>query len=298
MPLAAAQHIACRTAQILPLPSSALDTGTSSKIENYLGFPTGISGQLLANRAQLQAQKFGAWLAVSRAVASLDCGQRPYRLNLQDQQVVTAKTIVIATGAPYRKLNLPDYSRFENQGIYYAATAMEAPLCTGQEAVVVGGGNSAGQAAVFLARTVSHLHLLVRGAILAATMSDYLIQRITSSPRITVHLQTEITALDGDTYLRSVQWTDRAAGRSEIHLIGSVFVMTGAEPNTEWLGGCLDLDGKSFIRTAEICICDRAPWRFCSGRRALRICEARGFRCRRRLRSSRRDSRIHCLLRD
>jgi len=163
--------------------------------------------------------------------------------------VVTAKTIVIATGAPYRKLNLPDYSRFENQGIYYAATAMEAPLCTGQEAVVVGGGNSAGQAAVFLARTVSHLHLLVRGAILAATMSDYLIQRITSSPRITVHLQTEITALDGDTYLRSVQWTDRAAGRSEIHLIGSVFVMTGAEPNTEWLGGCLDLDGKSFIRT-------------------------------------------------
>jgi len=223
--------------------------GTSSKIENYLGFPTGISGHMLASRAQLQAQKFGARLAVSRAVASLDCRQRPYLLHLQDEQIVTAKTIVIATGARYRKLSVRNHTRFENQGIYYAATAMEAPLCADQEVVVVGGGNSAGQAAVFLGRTVSHLHLLVRGTSLAATMSDYLIQRITSSPKITVHLQTEITALDGDLYLRSVEWTNRTTGRSETQAIASVFVMTGAEPNTEWLGGCLELDKKGFIRT-------------------------------------------------
>jgi thioredoxin reductase (NADPH) len=249
--LAAAVYAASEGLSTVVIEGSAPggQAGTSSKIENYLGFPTGISGQLLASRAQLQAQRFGARLAVSRAVASLDCSQRPYRLLLQDQQVVTAKTIVIATGARYRKLTLPDYSRFDNQGIYYAATAMEAALCTGQEAAVVGGGNSAGQAAVFLARTVSHLHLLVRGASLAATMSDYLIQRITSSAKITVHLRTEITALHGDVYLRSVEWTDRAAGQSEIHSIGSVFVMTGAEPNTEWLGGCLDLDDKGFVRT-------------------------------------------------
>jgi thioredoxin reductase (NADPH) len=249
--LAAAVYAASEGLSTVVIEGSAPggQAGTSSKIENYLGFPTGISGQLLASRAQLQAQRFGARLAVSRAVASLDCNQSPYRLLLQDQQVVTAKTIVIATGARYRKLTLPDYSRFDNQGIYYAATAMEAALCTDQEAVVVGGGNSAGQAAVFLARTVSHLHLLVRGASLAATMSDYLIQRITSSAKITVHLRTEITALHGDVYLRSVEWTDRAAGQSEIHSIGSVFVMTGAEPNTEWLRGCVDLDDKGFVRT-------------------------------------------------
>lgn len=249
--LAAAVYAASEGLSTIVIEGSAPggQAGTSSKIENYLGFPTGISGQVLANRAQLQAQKFGARLAVSRAVTSLDCTQKPYCLHLQDGQIVTAKAIVIATGARYRKLSLQNHTRFENQGIYYAATAMEAPLCADQEVAVVGGGNSAGQAAVFLARTVSHLHLLVRGASLAATMSDYLIQRITSSPKITVHLQTEITSLDGDPYLRSVQWTDRTTGRSETHAIASVFVMTGAEPNTEWLGGCLELDKKGFIRT-------------------------------------------------
>jgi len=249
--LAAAVYAASEGLSTVVIEGSAPggQAGTSSKIENYLGFPTGISGQQLASRAQLQAQRFGARLAVSRAVASLDCSQRPYRLLLQDQQVVMAKTIVIATGARYRKLSLPDYSRFDNQGIYYAATAMEAALCTDQEVVVVGGGNSAGQAAVFLARTVSHLHLLVRGASLAATMSDYLIQRVTSAAKITVHLRTEITALHGGAYLSSVEWTDRAAGQSEIHSIGSVFVMTGAQPNTEWLGGCVDLDDRGFVRT-------------------------------------------------
>jgi thioredoxin reductase (NADPH) len=160
--------------------------GTSSKIENYLGFPTGISGQALAGRAQVQAQKFGARLAVSRMVVGLDCERLPYQLRLDDGQSIAASAVVVATGARYRKLDVPNYDRFEGQGVYYAATAMEAQLCADEDLVVVGGGNSAGQAAVFLARTAAHVHILVRGNGLAATMSDYLVQRIASSPKITV----------------------------------------------------------------------------------------------------------------
>ncbi|WP_158792909.1 FAD-dependent oxidoreductase [Granulicella sp. L60] len=222
---------------------------SSSRIENYLGFPTGISGQELANRAQLQAQKFGARLAVSRAAQNLNCAEHPYELRLEDDQRIRAKAVVIATGARYRKLDLPNYDRFENQGIYYAATAMEASLCLGEEVVVVGGGNSAGQAAVFLSRTVSHLHLLVRGAGLAATMSDYLVQRILAAAKITVQVNTEITELEGDESLRFVTWTDRKTDVSERRSIMSVFVMTGAKPNTEWLHGCLDMDSRGFIQT-------------------------------------------------
>jgi thioredoxin reductase (NADPH) len=223
--------------------------GTSSKIENYLGFPTGISGQDLATRAQLQAQRFGAHLAVSRPAEQLDCGQHPYQLRLEGDQHIVAKAVVIATGARYRKLSLANYSRFENQGIYYAATAMEAALCVGQEVIVVGGGNSAGQAAVFLSRTVSHLHLLIRGAGLAATMSDYLVQRILSSNKITLHVYTEIIELEGDEFLHAVTWTDRRTALAERRTIASVFVMTGAEPNSEWLRGCVDLDARGFIQT-------------------------------------------------
>jgi thioredoxin reductase (NADPH) len=225
--------------------------GTSSKIENYLGFPTGISGQALAGRAQVQAQKFGARLAISRAVVGLECGAQPYRLRLEDGRSIRARAVVIATGARYRKLGVPGYARFEGQGIHYAATAMEAQLCTGEEVVVVGGGNSAGQAAVFLSRTVAHVHILVRADGLAATMSDYLVQRILSSPKITLHARTEITALDGDTMLREVTWIDRVTGQSETRRIGNVFVMIGAEPNTEWLNGCLELDGKGFVTTGQ-----------------------------------------------
>jgi len=225
--------------------------GTSSKIENYLGFPTGISGQALAGRAQNQAQKFGARLAIARTVTGLDCAAQPYRLEIDGREAVRTRSIVVASGARYRKLEVETYDRFEGHGIHYAATAMEARLCGGQEVAVVGGGNSAGQAAVFLARGSLHVHIIVRGSGLAATMSDYLVQRIASSSKITVHPHAEITRLEGDRLLREVSWTDRRTGATETRAISSLFVMIGALPNTEWLGGCLALDAKGFIRTGS-----------------------------------------------
>ncbi len=223
--------------------------GTSSKIENYLGFPTGISGQALAGRAQVQAQKFGARLAISREVAHLHCGETPFRLELEDGQSVRARAVVIATGARYRKLDVEGHERFEGQGLHYAATPMEAGLCGGEPVIVVGGGNSAGQAAMFLSRAAAHVHILVRAEGLAATMSDYLVSRISGSAHISVHTHTEITALEGDERLRRVTWTDRDSGRSETIDCGNVFLMIGADPNTDWLGGCLPLDDRGFVRT-------------------------------------------------
>ena len=225
--------------------------GTSSKIENYLGFPTGISGQALAGRAQVQAQKFGARLAISRDVVGIDCDRRPFVLRLEDGTAMLARTVVVATGARYRGLDLPNYSRFEGQGIHYAATAMEAHLCTDEEVIVVGGGNSAGQAAMFLSRTVAHVHVLVRADGLAATMSDYLVRRIEASPKITIHPRTEVTGLEGDRYLRAVTWTNRRSGTSTRLQVGNLFMMIGAEPNSAWLAGCLDLDDKGFVLTGK-----------------------------------------------
>ena len=227
--------------------------GTSSKIENYLGFPTGISGQALAGRAQVQAQKFGARLAISRHVKGIDCAERPYRL-LDDGQWVRASAVVVATGARYRKLSVPDYERFEGQGIHYAATAMESNLCGGEEVIVVGGGNSAGQAAVYLSRVAAHVHILVRAGGLAATMSDYLVQRIEQSPRITLHTRSEITRLEGDQRLRHITWTNRDTNERHTRPVGNVFVMIGAEPNTEWLDNCLDLDTKGFVETGRVIV--------------------------------------------
>ncbi|HEX2529724.1 MAG TPA: FAD-dependent oxidoreductase [Geminicoccus sp.] len=225
--------------------------GTSSKIENYLGFPTGISGQALAGRAQVQAQKFGARLAISRHASELICERQPFRIVLDDGQAVQARSIVVATGARYRKLSVANYAKYEGQGIHYAATAMEGQLCDGEEVVVVGGGNSAGQAAVFLSRMAKHVHILVRAGGLAATMSDYLVQRIASSPKITLHARSEITALEGDAMLRRVTWTNRVTGDEQTHQVGNVFVMIGAEPNTDWLDGCLELDAKGFVLTGQ-----------------------------------------------
>ncbi|NID04071.1 FAD-dependent oxidoreductase [Luteibacter jiangsuensis] len=250
--LAAAVYAASEGLDTLVLEALAPggQAGTSSKIENYLGFPTGISGQALAGRAQVQAMKFGAHMAIARSVQGMDCAKHPYRLLLDDGTSVSARAVVVATGARYRKLDHVDYERFEGQGIHYAATAMEATLCAGEEVVVVGGGNSAGQAAVFLARTAAHVHILVRSDGLASTMSDYLVQRIAQSPRITLHTRCQVDHLDGDAYLREVGWRCADGAQKRIKA-GSLFVMIGAEPNTAWLDGCLDLDRKGFVLTGR-----------------------------------------------
>lgn len=225
--------------------------GTSSKIENYLGFPTGISGQALAGRAQVQAQKFGARLLVSRSAAGIDCGAHPYRLTLDDGATLKTRAVVVATGARYRKLELPRYAELEGNGIYYAATAMEAGLCAAQDVVVVGGGNSAGQAAIYLSRSAGHVHILVRGPGLAATMSRYLIERIEASDRITLHPHSELVAIDGDKHLRALSWVDRRTGERTRRDVGALFVMIGAAPNTDWLADCVALDQAGFVATGS-----------------------------------------------
>ncbi|MBC3941887.1 FAD-dependent oxidoreductase [Sphingomonas albertensis] len=225
--------------------------GTSSRIENYLGFPTGISGQALAGRAQVQAQKFGARIAVSRMAIRLDCSASPFRIELEDGQVVLASAVVVASGARYRRLSVPQYERYEGAGIQYAATAMEASLCKNQNVVVVGGGNSAGQAAVFLSRHAGHVHILVRKSGLAETMSDYLVERIAMSPRITLHPFSEVTGVFGETNLQEVEWIDDRTRETTRIACGSLFVMIGAEPNTEWLRTCLPLDEKGFVLTGH-----------------------------------------------
>lgn len=223
--------------------------GTSSKIENYLGFPTGVSGQELANRAQAQAQKFGARLAISRDVVRIEQANGMHTLLLADGARIRARAVVIATGAQYRKLNVENFARFENQGIQYAATAMEASLCRDQEVAVIGGGNSAGQAAVFLSAVAKHVHLIIRGASLVDSMSTYLLSRIESSPRITLHTHADITQLEGDRVLRSVTWINRQKGERTTRPITNLFVMIGAEPNTGWLYGTVALDKKGFVLT-------------------------------------------------
>ncbi len=225
--------------------------GASSKIENYIGFPMGISGQELTGRAVVQAEKFGAQMMVGQKVAKFRGDQRPYQLTLEDGRIIETRSIVIATGAQYNKPTVENLEQFEGQGIYYAATFMEAQLCTGEEIIVVGGGNSAGQAAVFLAETVGKVYMLVRGKELSATMSRYLIQRIVENPAIELHLQTEIVALAGGSHLEGVTWLNRATGDKSAHGIRHIFVMAGASPRTDWLRGCLALDEQGFILTGR-----------------------------------------------
>ena len=223
--------------------------GTSSRIENYLGFPTGVSGQELSDRSQIQAQKFGARFLISREVSSISEEVGQHSLVLSDGETVRARAIIIATGAKYQRLSVPDYDRYEYQGIHYAATAMEAGLCQQDEVVVVGAGNSAGQAALFLSRTADRVHLLVRAKGLNATMSDYLIQRILASRSITLHFETEITALSGDDRLREVTWLSKGSAEPETRHISNVFVMIGARPRSEWLSEVILRDSKGFIVT-------------------------------------------------
>lgn len=223
--------------------------GTSSKIENYLGFPTGISGQRLASRAQLQALKFGVRFAISREVVTAEQVDGIHRLTLAGGIPVCARAVVVASGAQYRKLSVANYAQYENRGIYYAATAMESLLCRDSEVIVVGGGNSAGQAAVFLSGIAKHVHHIVRGPSLASSMSQYLISRIESSAHITLYADSEIEALEGETALTGVAWVNRKTGERTVKPIGSVFVMIGAEPNSGWLYGTVRLDRKGFILT-------------------------------------------------
>jgi thioredoxin reductase (NADPH) len=250
--LAAAVYAASEGLSVVMIETTAPggQAGSSSKIENYLGFPTGISGQNLAGRAYAQAQKFGAKLIIARSATKLS-GKRPYKIEFDDGRFVMGRTVVIASGAQYRKLPLKNLDDFEGMGIYFGATFIEAQLCTNEEVIVVGGGNSAGQAAVFLSELSKHVHMLVRSNGLAETMSRYLIRRIEDSPKITLHVCTEIAALEGGNHLERVQWRDKNTGATEMHDIRHIFLMTGATPNTQWLSECIALDEKGFVRTGS-----------------------------------------------
>ncbi len=251
--LAAAVYGASEGLDVLVLESDSPggQAGTSSKIENYLGFPTGISGQELAGRAYTQAQKFGAQVLIAKDAKGLACDRRPYAVQIDNGERVAAQAVIIATGAQYRKLRLENLSRFEGAGVYYGATHLEAQLCSGEEVIVVGGGNSAGQAAVFLAQTARRVQMLVRGRGLTDKMSRYLIRRIEESPTIDLRTNSEAISLEGNDYLERVQWRDNKTGSVETHNVSALFSMTGAVPNSSWLQGCVACDARGFIKTGS-----------------------------------------------
>ena len=231
--------------------------GASARIENYLGFPTGISGLALTARAFNQALKFGAELAIPVEVDKLDCDARlknpnaPFSLHLAHGATIRARTVVIASGARYRPLAVPNLAQFESAGVSYWASAIEAKLCEGQEIALVGAGNSAGQATVFLAPQVEKLHLVVRGKGLEDSMSRYLIDRIAALPNVVLHTGCEIVALAGDATngLTGATFRYRAGGDMVERALRHVFLFIGADPNAGWLRGCVDLDDKGFVIT-------------------------------------------------
>jgi thioredoxin reductase (NADPH) len=249
--LAAAVYGASEGLNVVVLERNAPggQAGASSRIENYLGFPLGISGEELANRAFIQAEKFGARITIARSATALKPGRPTYTIDLDDGRSVRGRTIIMAAGGRYRRLDLPNLAQFEGVGVYYGATHVEAELCRDDEVIVVGGGNSAGQAAMFLSGIAKHVYLLVRGPCLAKTMSQYLISRIEASPQITLMTWTHIEALEGSNGLERIHWRNTKTGANGAFQIRHVFVMTGADPNTEWLHGCLDLDANGFIKT-------------------------------------------------
>jgi thioredoxin reductase (NADPH) len=249
--LAAAVYAASEGLKTLVIEKSAPggQAGSSSKIENYLGFPTGLSGQELANRSIAQAQKFGAQLMLAQSVVHIDSSRQPYKVVLESGLKFNARSVVIATGAQYARLPVEETDAFTGRGIYYNATYMEAQLCDSEEVAVVGGGNSAGQAAVFLAQTSSKVHLLVRSRMLSESMSQYLIGRIEAHPRIEIHYLTQIVALTGVAHLESIEWRDDSLGVNVTRPIRHVFVMAGAVPRTGWLEDSFVLDKKGFIVT-------------------------------------------------
>jgi thioredoxin reductase (NADPH) len=251
--LAAAVYGASEGLSVLVLERSAPggQAGASSRIENYLGFPLGISGQELSNRAFLQAEKFGARIAIARSATGLKTARPAYTIALDDGGFVRGRTVIMAAGSRYRKLDLPNLAQFEGVGIYYGATRIEAEVCGDQEIAVVGGGNSAGQAAMFLSQMAKHVYLLVRGPSLSKTMSQYLISRIEANPKITIMTWTKVDALEGHSHLDRIYWRNTQTDARGIHEVQHLFVMTGADPNTEWLQGRVELDDKGFIKTGN-----------------------------------------------
>jgi len=259
--LAAAVYAASEGLDVLVIETVAPggQAGSSSKIENYLGFPTGISGLALAGRALVQAQKFGAEVAIATSASRLSCDSQPFQIGLSDSQTVRGRTVIIASGAEYRKIDLDNLADYMGLGVYYAATAVERKLCGEDDVIVVGGGNSAGQAAVYLSGNGRRVHLVIRSNGLAASMSRYLIRRIDETPNITLHVKTEITRIEGKGRLERVTWRG-PDGKTETHDIRHVFLMTGAIPNTEWLQGCVALDDKGFVRTGPDLHGNPAGW--------------------------------------
>jgi len=249
--LAAAVYGASEGLKVLVVESNSPggQAGSSSRIENYLGFPLGVSGQELARRAFVQAEKFGAHIAVARSARALKCVSSPYTVEMDDGASVQARSVIVAAGAQYRRLALPNLAEFEGVGVYYGATQIEAQLCRNEEVAIVGGANSAGQAAVFLSTFASRVHMLVRRSGLAETMSRYLISRIEACREITLRPRTEVEALEGNGRLERVRWRDTTTGTSSLNEIRHLFLMTGAEPNTAWLQGCLTLDDRNFVKT-------------------------------------------------
>jgi thioredoxin reductase (NADPH) len=248
--LAAAVYAASEGLQVRMVETVAPggQAGTSSRIENYLGFPTGISGRALAARALSQAQKFGAALSVASEAVGLNCRQHPYVVELADGHLMRGRGVLIASGAQYRTLAVEHLARFLGTGVYYAATHLESKLCQGEDIVIIGGGNSAGQAAVYLASTCRHVYLLVRGKGLAESMSNYLIRRIGETSNIELRVGTQVSAIEGGDRLEHIVWRSND-GKTERYAIGHMFVMTGAAPNTPWLQGCVALDEAGFIKT-------------------------------------------------
>ena len=249
--LAAAVYAASEGLDVLVLESNSPggQAASSSKIENYLGFPTGISGRELAAAAYSQAEKFGAQVMIGRDAKHLACDRKPFKIEIDNGPGIPARSVILATGAGYRKLSVDNLAQFEGAGVYYGATPVESQMCKGEEVVVVGGGNAAGQAAVFLAQTAGRVLMLVRSEGLAESMSQYLIRRIEENPAIDLRTRTEIVGLEGADHLEHVRIRNLRTGKITTDDIKHVFVMTGAVPSTSWLEGCLALDANGFIKT-------------------------------------------------
>ena len=267
--LSTAVYAASEGLHVVVLDSRAYggQAGQSTKIENYLGFPTGISGQALAGRAFVQAQKFGAEILIPAQATALDCSRaRPHGelgLTLGDGRRLRARTVVVASGARYRRPDCDRVAEFEGRGVWYWASALEARMCAQSEVVLVGGGNSAGQGAVFLSNYVSKLYMLVRGPSLAASMSHYLIDRLHSIPNVEILTDSELSGIEGDpeTGLTSVSWSNKRTKVETTTPIRNVFLFIGADPETDWLRGCgVERDGNGFVVTGHDCATtDRMP---------------------------------------